>query len=159
MRTKPIFYSSPQQIEVKRLSSIRVSPCFSYSMSLIFKQKSSYEPVPLFTVIQITSLSNLLGDQRKLPIVLTYTTKQIVPILQYISFLEFYYFDLLKVVTPLVVCPKLPYKFYLITNYKLRQASDLGPYLVIAIFQESLILLIVYNIVSDIQSLVLFNKL
>ena len=159
MRTKPVFYSSFQQIEVKRLLSIRVSPYFSYSISLIFKQESFYKPVPLFIVIQITNFSNLLGDQRKLLIVLAYTTRWIIPVLQHISFQEFYHFNLLKVVTSLVIYPKFPYKFRLITKYKLRQALDLGPYLVIAILQKSLILLIIYNIVLDIQSLILLNKL
>jgi hypothetical protein len=41
---------------------------------------------------------------------------------------------LLKVVTSSVVYLKLSYKFYLPTNYKLRQALDLGPYLIVIIF-------------------------
>ena len=134
MRIKPIFYSLPQQVEVKRLLSIQVSSYLSYSISLIFKQESFYKPVSLFIVFQITSLSSLLGNQCKLSIVFTYTTRQVVPVLQYISFQKFYHLNLLKVVTSLVVCPKLFYKFYLSTNNKLRQALDLGPYLIVTIF-------------------------
>jgi hypothetical protein len=54
-------------------------------------------------------------------------------ILYYIGFKKFYYLDLLKIVIPAVVRPKLLYKPYPISNNKLRQALDLGPYLIVAI--------------------------
>ena len=159
MRIKSIFYSPPQQVEVKRLSFIQVSSYLSYSISLIFKQESFYKLVPLFTVFQITGFSNLLGNQCKLSIVLAYTTGWVVPALQHIGFQEFYRLNLSKVVTSLVVYSKPFYEFRLSTNNKLRQTSDLGPYLIVAVFRKSLVLLIVRNIMLDTQSLVLFNKL
>ena len=159
MQIKPIFYSLPQQVEVKRLLSIRVSSCLSYGIFLIFKWESFYKPVSLFIVFQIASLSSLLGNQCKLSIVFAYTTRWVVPALQYISFQEFYRLNLLKVVTSLVVYLKLFYKFRLSTNNKLRQALDLGPYLIVIIFQKSIMFLIIRNTVLDTQLLILFNKL
>ena len=53
----------------------------------------------------------------------------------------------LMVVLSLIFGPKLSYKLRLVTSYKLRQALDLYPYLVIVVLRKALVLLLTYYII------------